>query len=224
MLIFLDVLHILTSIIEVKKWLEIYGQKGTTMKNNNWDAGIDYYETYDILRQELESLRDKKPLYKYDKKRYAHVLIYLTQLRNGCRIGEALDAIMNIKNTYRMETWVKVEKRRDNEKRCIILPEEIAQEDINKVLEVLNEIEMNLKEGRRKRIISRLSTYIKERYGFNSHSLRYAYITLLSKESIPPQLISKITGHADMDNIITYTQEKLALEILKNIGKRGPHD
>ena len=177
-----------------------------------WDQGLDYEKTYKLLTKELEEARKKdgpKAL-----KRRLYLVILLTQLRNGSRIGEAIDFIHTITQDYRRETLIQVEKRKDNHQRLMVLPREITKTDILTIKGVLEE---ELKAWGKKGLVVKISTWVKKAYGFNTHSLRYAFVGYLAKKGYPPQLIAKITGHRRLDYILHYTQEKMAKKILREL-------
>jgi integrase len=62
-----------------------------------------------------------------------------------------------------------------------------------------------------------VKVYAKKVLGINTHSLRYARITHMLRNSISPSIVAKITGHKKLDYILTYTQIKTVEEALKNI-------
>jgi hypothetical protein len=66
----------------------------------------------------------------------------------------------------------------------------------------------------------------------NTHSVRYALITMLAPTT-PPQVIAKITHHARLDYIIKYTQKRAGEKVLRDLaqgrkpgeeGKNEPKD
>jgi site-specific recombinase XerD len=61
---------------------------------------------------------------------------------------------------------------------------------------------------------SAVKVYCKATYGFNTHSLRYAYITYLLSKGVNPSLVAKITGHRNLSYILHYTELKTAEDIL----------
>lgn len=78
------------------------------MKDGNWDMELDYEQTKIKLINRIKQYRIKKPLYKRDKIAYTYLLVGLLQLRNGCRIGEAIEGMIRIIESNEKE--VKVEK------------------------------------------------------------------------------------------------------------------
>ena len=105
-------------------------------------------------------------------------MILLIQLRNGSRVGEAVEALRQFCETGKAEVYVKVEKHKDlGDQRLMVLPEELRRGQGRVLLESacgwLPSVS-NPKDA----VIS----YCRRTYGFNSHSLRYAFITyMLSK-------------------------------------------
>ncbi|ACV25419.1 tyrosine-type recombinase/integrase [Methanocaldococcus fervens] len=179
-----------------------------------WDKELDYEETKKELLNRLNYYRNKKPLYQKDKIAYTYILTGLLQLRNGCRIGEAVEGLIKIIQTNKREVKVRVEKRKDDAKRLIVLPDEITIEDLENIKEVVEEWEgKNLR-----RIANNMSKWFITNLGINTHSLRYAYISYLGKQNVPAQLIACITGHATLDMVLRYTQVRTAEEILKKWG------
>ncbi|MCQ6254551.1 tyrosine-type recombinase/integrase [Methanocaldococcus sp.] len=208
-------------------------QKPKIKQKGTWDKGIDYEITYKTFQNDLKKLKNKKILYKKDLKKYAYLIVFLTQLRNGCRIWEAIVSIINFCLNHNTIDWanptvlIRTQKRSDGTTREIILPKCIKKEDIEKVrpifLDIVKEFEnaktIEEKQKIREKIVKRLNAWLYKNYNkLNSHSLRYAYITYLSKKGIPAQILAKITKHKNINYIEHYTQSKLAKEILKNIG------
>ena len=198
-----------------------------------WDKGLDYETTYKMLKEKLNELRRKPFLYKKEKKKYAYLLVFLLQLRNGCRIWEAITGIINICINLEDINWnerviikVRTQKRKDGELRELILPKCVNKNDIEIVKdefigimnEVMNAETIDEKKKIRLKIVNRLGTWLSKNYGINSHSFRYAYITYLGEKGIPSQVLAKITKHQNINYLERYTQSKLGREILKDLG------
>jgi site-specific recombinase XerD len=149
------------------------------------------------------------------KAKYPHACydaILLTQLRNGSRVSEAVRSFREFLMTKTIEVSVRVSKRKDNAQRLMVIPRELINTnniniDICKELLIFND----------KRLIDRVKHYAKRVYGFNTHSLRYAFITHLLKQGINPAVVSKITGHKNINYVLTYTQEKAGVEVLRSL-------
>ncbi len=175
-------------------------------RDGTWDYSLDYDKTYKLLVAELKEARKKNGI--KNIKRLRNIIVLLTQLRNGSRIGEAISFIKIVANDFKRECYITVEKRKKSDvKRLMILPDEITKNDILKIAGFLNED----KEVLRKRVLA----FAKKNYGFNTHSLRYAFITYYSKKGISPQVIAKMTKHAKLDYIIRYVEEMEAEDLLR---------
>ncbi|WP_148883380.1 site-specific integrase [Thermococcus aciditolerans] len=174
-----------------------------------WDMGLDYEETYKLLLRDLNDAKRKDGIKAL--KRRLYLIILLTQLRNGSRIGEAIEFISKVSREYSREALVTVEKRTDEYQRLMVLPKEIKKADLLTVKGILEE---ELQRHGRKGMVAKISTWVKKTYGFNTHSLRYAFVSYLAQKKYPPQIIAKITGHKRLDYILHYTQEKAAQELL----------
>ena len=166
-----------------------------------WDKGLDFEATYSRILRHMK--RAKPPAKCYDG-------ILLIQLRNGSRISEAVRAFKAFLNTKSVEVEVqvsKVSKRR--EARLMVIPREL--------LSIASSCR-DLKDVEEKVLVNRVKNYCVDTYGFNTHSLRYAFITFLLRQGVSPAIIAKITRHSRLDFILTYTQEKAAEEILRGLG------
>ncbi len=93
----------------------------------------------------------------------------------------------------------------------MVLPREVKKVDLLAVRGILEE---ELKKHGKKGMVAKISTWVRKTYGFNTHSLRYAFVSYLAQKKYPPQIIAKITGHKRLDYILHYTQEKAAHELL----------
>ncbi|MDK2946620.1 tyrosine-type recombinase/integrase [Methanothermococcus thermolithotrophicus] len=208
-------------------------QTNTQKTTGTWDKGLNYETTYKMLKSELDELRRKPFLYKKQKKKYAYLLTFLLQLRNGCRIWEAITGMITLCINLDEINWndrvivkVRTQKRKDGELRDLILPKcvnkndiELVKEEFIKIMEEVSSSEtIEEKKKTRLKIVNRLGTWLSKNYGINSHSFRYAYITYLGEQGIPSQVLAKITKHQNINYIEKYTQSKLGSEILKNLG------
>jgi len=170
-----------------------------------WDKGLDYEEAYSrILRTMSKNKRRTKC---YDA-------ILLLQLRNGARISEALRAFFEYMrgsakyhpHSKKLIVSVQVSKKKRAEQRLIVIPEELKDVDLSECKGLLEEDPFTLK----KRVVQ----YARDHYGFNTHSLRYAFITYLLMRGVNPSIVAKITKHSKLDFILHYTEEKKAEDAL----------
>jgi integrase len=166
-----------------------------------WDKGLDYESTYNKIARHM--VKVKVPGKCYDA-------VLLIQLRNGSRISEAVRAFKQFLAAKSLELEVPVSKKRGKrETRLMIIPQELRS---------LTSPCRDLKDVDEKVLVNRVKFYCVHTYGFNTHSLRYAFITFLLRQGVNPSIIAKITKHSRLDFILTYTQEKAAEEILKELG------
>jgi site-specific recombinase XerD len=165
-----------------------------------WDKGLDFENTYNKILRHMARARNQAKCYD---------AILLIQLRNGSRISEAVRAFKEFLNTKSMEIEVLVSKKRaKQEKRLMVIP--------NEVLNVVSPC-FDLRNTEDRILTNRVKNYCRETYGFNTHSLRYAFITYLLRQGVNPSIVAKITRHSRLEYIQRYTQEKVAEETLRNI-------
>jgi site-specific recombinase XerD len=165
-----------------------------------WDKGLDFENTYNKLLRHMN--KAKPPAKCYDA-------VLLVQLRNGSRISEAVRAFKQFLETKSLELEVSVSKKRaKQEKRLMVIPQEL--------LSVVSPC-FDLRNIEDKTLINRVKNYCLATFGFNTHSLRYAFITYLLRQGVNPSIVAKITRHSRLEYIQRYTQEKVAEETLRNI-------
>jgi len=169
-----------------------------------WDKGIDFERTRRLLIRKLKEERERKEGVRRTK-RIAHYITALIQLCNGSRASEAVDAFNKWRETGKREVEVRVRKKKREELRLIIIPSEVQK--YRPIIRFL------------KQDVDRYKKFIHAKFDFNTHSLRYAFITYLSKQGISPQLIAKITHHEKLDMILSYTQQKEADKLLREVVK-----
>jgi len=171
-----------------------------------WDCGLDYVKTYKRILNHYKKIAKNDLQKGYD-------IILLTQLRNGSRISEAIEFLTKISKStkdFKIQDEVRVRKCRKYKTRIMILPEEFHKEKWQ-ILR-LHYVFANATNDK-------LSHYAKTHFGFNTHSLRYAFISHLAKLGIQPQLIAKITQHSRLEPILNYTSQVVANEILLKINE-----
>ena len=165
-----------------------------------WDKGLDFESTYSKIARHMA--KAKVPGKCYDA-------ILLIQLRNGSRVSEAVRAFKQFLAMKSLELEVLVSKKRGKrETRLMIIPQEL--------LSFVSPC-YDLKDVDEKVLVNRVKFHCIHTYNFNTHSLRYAFITYLLRLGVNPSIIAKITKHSRLDFILTYTQEKTAEDILKKL-------
>lgn len=178
----------------------------------SWDYNLDYSSTYDLLYNEINVLKkdfSEGNITVNRIKKFSYLVIGLVQLRNGARIGEIIEAVRLFcdgkasKERKKLFVSVLVEKRKDPYYRKVVLPDEIIQENLEFITKTVNSKD-------KKALVSCISHFYKENYGFSTHALRYAWISHMAILNTPPSVIAKITGHKTLNLILHYTQKKLA--------------
>lgn len=164
-----------------------------------WDKQIDYETVRRRLDSEL-AWRSKNTEDVRNRRAVANLCVLYTQLENGCRVGEAVSAVREWASTGATELRVKVEKRRDNYYRLVIIPTYIRGLKINP---------LDVRYGAVKTYAFRL--------GFNTHSLRYAFITRLAQKGVNPAVLAKITGHKNLNMLLHYLQKSAGEKVLREV-------
>jgi len=164
----------------------------------SWDRGVEF----EALKARLESLMRRS---KTDKE-YAYAAILLTQLLNGSRVSEAVDAVLAFARSGERRVKVRVRKRKEESERLMVVPERV---ELRRVAWLVDE-EPRL-------LVRRVKMYALNKLRVNTHSLRYAFITHLARRGISAQIIAKITGHRRLDYILHYTQRVEAEKLLEKI-------
>ena len=172
--------------------------EGTCTKRG-WDACVDFRKAYTEILSHLY------------KEGHPYDVVLLVQLRNGSRIGEAVEAVKAFCNTKDYTVRVKVEKHKGNDTRLMVLPEELRDRQGRDYL-----ASACLRLAKVKNPGITIEEYCKRTYGFNTHSLRYAFITHQVSRGVAPTIIAKMTGHKNLSYILHYTETKTAEDILLN--------
>ncbi len=167
-------------------------------------------------------------------KQLCYCIVAMIQLRNGSRISEAVKAFKwFMDNNIDDDAEVKISKsdavkviKKDGKKKKIKLqarfrdivfpePEWIDRDFFECVKE--SDIIKTLAES--SRLKKRVLDYLLKHFECNTHSLRYAFINhMLYKKKVEMGLVSKIVGHANVNQLVTYTQKKNAKSSLKKAG------
>ncbi len=182
----------------MREIFEVPRQKGT------WDRGIEYGLLRKRLLRLYRRMREKADKSRRYRKRLVHTLVLMIQLRNGCRVSEAVEALQKMALTGQRKVMVRVRKTK-KEEREVVLPKSVPDSDLRLI-----------REDTKTLTADQVKSFAKYNLGINTHTLRYAFITHLAVEKgIQPNVVAKITGHVDLDHLITYTQQVKAEEILE---------
>jgi integrase len=165
-----------------------------------WDKGLDYETAYSMLLRKINSVKSNKTK--------CYFIIALIQLRNGSRISEAIRAFKEWVKTSKTEIYVKVSKKKLEEHRLMIIPQEILSHRLL-CTDLIGVSDKKL----RNRVIATLYYYFK----WNTHSLRYAFITYLLRNNVNVAIVSKLIKHSKLDTLLHYVQSKEAERVLREI-------
>ena len=190
-------------------------------ENYSFDKKLDY----EVIKEQIDKkifqlLEDLKNDYNEHKiKSLSNCTIALIQLTNGSRISEAIKTTaFFVKNQSKKSTYIKISKRKDDVLRVMKLPIEINS-DVLKLIEVVfNQYDIS-KENDLAKISSKVRTYLYDNFDkINTHSLRYALINYLCiKKNVPLNLVSKMIGHKNLNQLITYTQNHHVEDMLDKL-------
>lgn len=186
--------------------------------NYSFDKSLDY----EVIKLEIENKINKLVLELHlernEKKLQAlsNLSIAMIQLVNGSRISEAIKATEYfVNNQNKKSMYVRIAKRTDHENRVMKLPDEInvfILDSISNTFQIYDT--SNSKDL--SSLSSKVRSYLYDNFGkINTHSLRYALINYLAiKKKVPLNLVSKIVGHKNINQLVSYTQNKHADNIL----------
>lgn len=184
--------------------------------NGTFDKGLNYSDAHKIFSDEINLLINQDYLNLHELTRLTYLVISLIQLQNGSRISETINALKIF--IYDLDCKVAVitiAKRKDGYRRKILLPESINQEIIERIKPVI-------KDDSIEELSKKVRMFLTRHYGWNTHSLRYALINYLAIEKkVPINLVSKLVGHKNMNQLLTYTQNKHVDELLVSINKNS---
>lgn len=194
--------------------------------STGFDRGIDY----EVIKKKLIKCINKLYLKYQDNptnicvKRLVYSVVATIQLRNGSRISEAVKAfVLFIKNGIENRVTVKVSKtgaikiKKDGTKfrtkvraREMMWPKWISKE-VYQVLKNNSIVTEIIEAGTLKK---RVLDYLSINFECNTHSLRYAFINYaLYILKRPMNDIAKFVGHANIAQMVTYTQVKNSNQI-----------
>jgi len=174
---------------------------------SGWDKGLDLEATLRKLLEYRRFIRGRvlRPRYRAALR---DVNILVLALVNGLRISEAIESYYMWLESNGAESRfnVKLAKSRDRYRLCIV-PGIFDKVDLAAT--------KNLPRPRKQA----LNNFSRRNFGFNTHSLRYAFINYLLSRGVDVPLVSKIVGHKNLDTILAYIQSKRAQETLESIQK-----
>jgi site-specific recombinase XerD len=174
-----------------------------------WDKGLDFKEALKKLLTFKKWLRSSPTMTGQKRKALRNTNILLLALINGLRISEAVECYYKwLEDPSAREIAVRVAKsKREKHRLCIV--------------EGLDSVDHRLTKDLEKPKPGALQSWCIERFGFNTHSLRYAFINHMLQQGYDPATVSKIIAHSKLETLLTYIQEKRAREALVEEAKRA---
>lgn len=183
--------------------------------NYSFDRNLEYETINKNLTQDLKSLfKEIKISNSLSKvKAMSNIIISLIQLRNGARISEIIEALEIFMSDLSTKTAIiNIAKRKDYARREILLPKEVKKE----MLEYLINFKV-IDFDHKLKIQNKVRNYLNKYYDSNTHSLRYATINKLVEEEVPLNIVSKLVGHKNLNQIMSYTQNKKVKNVLEQL-------
>jgi len=167
-----------------------------------WDRGLDFKETLARLLEYKKWVRSSPRLTRLRRISLRNVNILLLALLNGLRISEAIECYYKwLEDPTQEIITVRVAKsRKDKFRLCIA--------------KGLDSVDYKLTKHLEKPKPNTLQSWAIVKFGFNTHSLRYAYINHMLQQGYDPATVSLIVGHSKLDTLLEYIQQRRAKEAL----------
>jgi site-specific recombinase XerD len=180
----------------------------------NWDKRVNFDEWDQRFKKDLQNMAKEKEYHELKKKPVSTTIlrhlfytsILITQIENGSRISEAVEAILSFKNDGERIQKIRARKRKKLNK--------------GKNVDVLIKIPSAVKKQYLtldypfETVLNGVKMFAERYYKINTHSLRYSWIAKMGREGIPTNLISKAIRHTNIQTIENYTAEDEA-DIMK---------
>lgn len=184
----------------------------------SWGKELDYKATYEQVRLALVSKAKTNKLGKSTSAK-TKLAIILICLRNGCRISEGIAAFQQFQETNLRKVQARVRKRgfsyivgSDGKKKRASTSKD-PEHPVFRDCIIPDEVPANLPPYRKTK--ANVLEFVRYHFGFNSHALRYCFITEASKQGVSPQVIAKITGQKTLNQILLYTEQAAGSEVLQ---------
>jgi cobalamin biosynthesis Co2+ chelatase CbiK len=193
--------------------------------------GFDRNLDFNTMKKKLVKALNKEYIrYTKEERYYAgekmvnkicYMIIALIQLRNGSRISEACKAFKKFLESRNVKEMVTVKiaksdglkynnktKQKDLHKarfRKMIYPKWVPKYITSMIMHSTHLDEWIKSDRQPKRVLD----FLLKNFDCNTHSLRYACINyLLNDQKIPMPTVAKFVGHINVNQLVTYTQNK----------------
>ena len=179
------------------------------MGKKKWDKGLDFKETLHKLLAFKRWVRGAPKMTGLRRISLRNINILLLALLNGLRISEAIECYYKwLEDPTVKEVTVKVAKsKKDKFRVCVV--------------EGLDNIDYKFTKHLEKPKPNSLQSWSIQKFGFNTHSLRYAFINYMLAQGYDPATVSKIIAHSKLETLLSYIQEKRAREALVEEARRA---
>lgn len=179
------------------------------MVKRKWDKGLDFKQTLKKLLEYKRWIRSSPKITGLRRISLRNTNILLLALLNGLRISEAIECYYKwLENPTAKEITVRVAKSRKEKFRLCMT-------------EGLDSVDYKLTRQLEKPKPNSLQSWAIVRFGFNTHSLRYAFINYMLQQGYDPATVSKIIAHSKLETLLSYIQEKRAREALVEEAKKA---
>ncbi|MCX8166208.1 MAG: hypothetical protein N3D79_06460 [Acidilobaceae archaeon] len=163
-----------------------------------WDRGVDYEVMYKRLA---------KAVTKAEGVGRCYAAIALTQLRNGARISEAIDAFMAFILSGGEIVEVRVGKKRKEEYRVMKIPPVILESRVREECRELTIVHGKL-------LRDRVRWWLRKHFNVNTHSLRYSFITYALMRGLDFAVVARMVHHANPSLLQRYVQRRVADDLI----------
>jgi integrase len=171
---------------------------------SNFDRCLDYDKFTEVVTELFNKVIElKQHRGKTLEVWSSYLALVLIMLANGLRIREALRAIIKFYELGERRIIIKAEKGGDY--RTVVIPEFVEREDVEYVYRE------TIRHGEKK-VKDRVEAWLKEVFGVNPHSIRYAFIRHLTQEGIPDEAVARALGLRQPRVIKEYYLRGLQLE------------
>jgi Phage integrase family. len=130
---------------------------------------------------------------------------------NGSRVSEAIDALKMYVDTKKTTFVMKAKKTKVD--RYIRIPELIR--NYQSLYDIYRDIVIRLEPYH-------IKNFLKLTFGWNTHSLRYAFIRYAIEHNIPADVLAILIGHVKYETTLAYARKIKADKIIESIQLGNP--
>jgi integrase len=195
--------------------------------SRGFDRDVDYEDMKNKLISDMSTTFNNynqlEPKYRGKKRicinRLIYIIIAMIQLRNGCRISEAVEAFrtfvesgINDKAIVKIAKSESIKYDKKTQEKYITKPRyrEIMY-PVNWIenKEIIELLKKNMVTINHKFLRKKVLDFMLTNYKCNTHSLRYAFINfMLNDKKCDMATVAKFVGHSDLNQLVRYTQLK----------------